>query len=93
MLTIIEQGGKRIGPKRALIFAKEYNRNIKVPLKYGIDKRDVNLNNFIESYLAIGGNININCYEGYFNNKLNTRSLLEIYKIETEKQYKKNNRN
>ena len=93
MLTIIEKGGKRIGPKRALIFAKEYNRNIKVPLKYGIDKRDVNLNNFIESYLAIGGNININCYEGYFNNKLNTRSLLEIYKIETEKQYKKNNRN
>ena len=40
MYRIIERGGNRIGPRRAFLFAKEFNRNIDIPMMYGIDYSD-----------------------------------------------------
>ena len=63
MYKIIQNGGKRIGPRRAFLFAKEFGRNIDVPMQYGIDTTDKNLRLFIYDYLKMGGDINLVCYE------------------------------
>lgn len=33
MYRIIERGGNRIGPKRAFLFAKEFGRDIRIPVR------------------------------------------------------------
>ena len=69
MYRIIERGGNRIGPKRGLLFAKEFKRNIDIPMKYGIDMSDPNLRYFINEYLKLEGNKSLKCYRNYFNRK------------------------
>ena len=66
MYRIIERGGNRIGPRRAFLFAKEFNRNIDIPIKFGIDLSDPGLRSFINEYIKLGGNINLDCYLNYF---------------------------
>lgn len=82
MYRIIERGGTRIGPRRGLIFAKEFKRNIDIPMMYGIDTSDPGLENFINEYINAGGNENLVCYENYFNriykSGLNTISISDI---------------
>ncbi len=83
MYRIIERGGNRYGPKRAFIFAKEFKRNIDIPMIYGIDRCDPNLRKFINEYLKSGGSKDLICYEGYFfksnkNDKLYTVSIQEL---------------
>lgn len=72
MYRIIERGGNRIGPRRGLIFAKEFGRNIDIPMMYGIDTSDPGLENFINEYINAGGNENLVCYENYFNRIYNS---------------------
>ena len=52
--------------KRAYIFAKEFNLNSEIPLKYGLYLYDPHLNEFINLYLKDGGNENLKCYVDYF---------------------------
>lgn len=82
MYRIIERGGTRIGPRRGLIFAKEFGRNIDIPMMCGIDTSDPGLENFINEYINAGGNENLVCYENYFNriykSGLNTISISDI---------------
>jgi len=66
MYRIIERGGEIMGPKRGFIFAKEFGRNIDVPMKYGINISDPYLGDFINSYLKSGGNKNLECLLNYF---------------------------
>lgn len=66
MYNIIERGGNIIGPRRGLIFAYEFNKDISIPIKYGIDYSDLYLKDFISTYIKLGGNININCIIDYF---------------------------
>ena len=66
MYRIIERGGERVGPKRGLIFAKEFGRDIDVPMKYGMDLSDPYLEDFINEYLKSGGNKNLECLLNYF---------------------------
>ena len=66
MYRIIERGGNRIGPRRALLFAKEFERDINIPMKYGVDRSDPYLKTFIHKYLDAGGSRNLVCYEDYF---------------------------
>lgn len=82
MYRIIERGGNRIGPRRGLLFAKEFGRNIDIPMMCGIDTTDPGLENFINEYINAGGNENLVCYENYFNriykSGLDTISISDI---------------
>ena len=40
MYRLIERGGNRVGPRRAFLFAKEFSRNIDIPMMYGVDYSD-----------------------------------------------------
>ena len=94
MYRIIERGGNRIGPRRAFLFAKEFGRDINVPMQYAADTTDPYLRNFINEYLKAGGSENLVCYTNYFmresaNAKLESltiRELLELHKSPTQEE-------
>ena len=83
MYRIIERGGNRIGPRRAFLFAKEFNRNIDIPMMYGVDTSDPGLKQFVDEYIKAGGSKDLVCYGNYFsrsskNEKLETIKVREI---------------
>ena len=83
MYRIIERGGNRIGPRRAFLFAKEFGRNIDIPMMYAIDYSDPGLRLFINEYIKSGGSKDLNCYIGYFSRtnkkeKLKTVTIQEL---------------
>lgn len=61
MYRIIERGGNRIGPKRAFLFAKEFGRDISIPMMYAIDYSDPGLRLFINEYIKTGGCKDLEC--------------------------------
>ena len=65
MYRIIERGGNRFGPRRAFLFAKEFDRNIDVPMAYGVDLSDPGLELFVNEYIKAGESENLICYIGY----------------------------
>ena len=65
MYRIIERGGNRIGPRRGFLFAEEFNRNIDIPMMYGIDTSDPKLRSFINAYINKGGNPDLVCFINY----------------------------
>ena len=80
---IIERGGNRFGPRRALLFAKEFGRNIGIPMMYGVDYSDPGLRRFINEYIKAGGSKDLMCYINYFsraneNEKFDTISVGEL---------------
>lgn len=78
MYRIIERGGNRIGPRRAFIFAKEFGRNIDIPMMYGVDYSDPGLRHFINEYIKAGGSTELVCYEGYFYRKASTQTVSTV---------------
>ena len=66
MYRIIERGGNRIGPRRAFLFAKEFGRNIDIPMMYAVDHSDPGLRLFMNEYIKAGGSKDLECYVGYF---------------------------
>ncbi len=66
MYKIIKHGGIRIGPRRALLFTKEFNRNIDFPMQYAIDTTDANDITLIKIYLNNGGKKNLELFINYF---------------------------
>lgn len=66
MYRIIERGGNRIGPRRAFLFAKEFGRNIDIPMMYAVDRTDPGLRLFMNEYIKSGGSKDLECYVGYF---------------------------
>lgn len=81
MYRIIERGGDRVGPRRAFLFAKEFNRNIDIPMKYGYDSSDPGLRLFINEYIKAGGTMDLECYDNYFyrnDKELKTESIRKI---------------
>jgi len=83
MYRIIERGGNRIGPRRGFLFAKEFGRNIDIPMMYGVDYSDPGLRRFINEYIKAGGSKDLICYVGYFSKKhkmqkLDTVSIQEL---------------
>lgn len=80
MYRIIERGGNRFGPRRALLFAKEFERNIDIPMMYGIDYSDPGLRRFINEYIKLGGSKDLVCYIDYFS-RTNDRKRLNTVTI------------
>lgn len=83
MYRIIERGGTRMGPRRAFLFAKEFGRNIDIPMMYAVDYSDPGLRRFINEYIKAGGSKDLECYVGYFSRtskkeKLDTISIQEL---------------
>ena len=66
MYRIIERVTDRFGPRRGLLFALEFDRNIDIPMIYGIDISDPYLKEFISFYLKSGGKEDLLCLENYF---------------------------
>ncbi len=88
MYRIIERGGIRIGPRRALIFAKEFKRSIDVPMMYGIDYSDPGLRTFINEYIKAGGSTSLECLVGYFE-RTNKKTPLKRVTVEELLMYNK----
>ncbi len=87
MYRIIERGGNRIGPRRAFMFAKEFGRNIDIPMTYGVDYSDPGLRLFMNEYIKAGGSKELICYVNYFSRaskyeKLNTVTMRELIKTQ-----------
>ena len=85
MYRIIERGGNRVGPRRAFLFAKEFGRDINVPMQYAADTTDPYLRTFINEYLKAGGTQDLVCYRNYFmrasaNAKLESLTIRELLK-------------
>jgi len=83
MYRIIERGGNRMGPRRGFLFAKEFGRNIDIPMMYAIDRSDPGLRLFMNEYLKAGGSKDLVCYIGYFSRtnkmkKLDTISIQDL---------------
>lgn len=83
MYRIIERGGNRIGPRRAFLFAKEFGRNIDIPMMYAVDHSDPGLRLFMNEYIKAGGSKDLECYVGYFSRaskkeKLDTISVQNL---------------
>lgn len=85
MYKIIKRGGTRLGCRRAFLFAKEFDRDINIPMRYGIDFTDPGLRLFINEYLKAGGSKELICIVGDPNNHgdLKTMSIKEILQIKT----------
>lgn len=86
MYRLIERGGNRVGPRRAFLFAKEFGRDINVPMQYGGDTTDPYLRSFINEYLKAGGTQDLVCYRNYFmrasaNAKLESLTIRELLKL------------
>ena len=80
MYRIIERGGNRIGPRRAFLFAKEFNRNIDIPMMYGVDTSDPGLKLFVDEYIKAGGSKDLVCYENY-HRKSSKNEILGTIKV------------
>ncbi len=94
MYRLIERGGNRVGPRRAFLFAKEFGRDINVPMQYGGDTTDPYLRNFINEYLKAGGTQDLVCYRNYFMRasanenpeSLTIRELLKLHNKPTQEE-------
>ncbi len=84
MYKIIERGGPKLGARRAFLFAKEFGRNIDVPMMYGVDSSDTYQRTFINEYIKAGGRKNLKCYINYGNSgrrqKLETKTIEDLLK-------------
>lgn len=78
MYRIIERGGNRIGPRRGFIFAKEFGKNIDIPMMYGIDTSDPYLYMLIIEYLKAGGTRYLVCCDDYFSRTSKTDKIKKI---------------
>lgn len=84
MYRIIERD-YQYGAKRAFLFAKEFNRNIDIPLKYGISYLNSDLRLFINEYIKAGGSKDLVCLidfaaRGRKNEKLETTTIENLLK-------------
>ena len=75
MYRIIERGGNRVGPRRAFLFAKEFGRNIDIPMMYAVDYSDPGLRRFMNEYIKAGGSKDLECLVGYFSRTSDTEKL------------------
>ena len=71
MYKIIDRDGQGYGPYRAFLFAKEFNKNIDIPMQYGINTNFPYTREFINEYLKSGGSKDLMCCIDYFSTPSN----------------------
>lgn len=80
MYRIIERGGALYGPYRAFLFAKEFNRDIDIPMQYGIDCNFPYSRSFINEYLKAGGSQDLVCCVNYFDDNIELVTIKDLLK-------------
>lgn len=75
MYRLIDRGGQFVGPRRGFMFAKEFGKNIDVPMMYGADLVDPYLRYFANEYIKAGGNPDLECAVGYWQKKSNNDTV------------------
>ena len=65
MYTILRSGNPDYAAYRALLFAKEFGRNIEIPMRYAANggASDFHVGKVIDKYLSFGGSDDIFCYK------------------------------
>ena len=71
MYNIVERDGKFYGPRRGVLFAREFDRDIKVPVSYGDSSLAL-------EYLANGGDDSLLCFSDYFEGGLEKKTIKEV---------------
>lgn len=78
MYSLMKSGGRYAGPRRALLFAKEFKLNLDIPMSYGIIMDDEDTLYLIDEYLKNGGHEDLICYVDSFIKDKNVMSLSDI---------------
>lgn len=71
MYNIVERGGKFYGPRRGVLFAREFERDVKVPVSYGDSSLAL-------EYLANDGDDSLLCFSDYFEGSLEKKTIKEV---------------
>lgn len=89
LYRIMERGGHLYGPRRAMLFAQEFNCSKDIPMAYGA--YTFSLREFIYEYLENGGTKDLPCYLfeiGSDNDKVLIKTVDELFEETTlNKQY------
>ena len=88
MYSLMDYWNLSYGSKRALLFAEEFNRNIDIPIIYGATANNKN-RAFINYYLMLGGNSNLECFEDYSRKKYSKIILNDFIKNVSISNYEK----
>jgi len=97
MYRIIERSGEYYGAFRSLMFAKEFNLDLKIPIMYCAVSSNISyqigLSDLIDEYYREGGSENLVCYVDYFcnNNKVETTKLKDRGNVVIKKHLKLTN--
>lgn len=78
MYSLMKSGGRYAGPRRALLFAKEFKLNLDIPMSYGIIMDDEDTLYLIDEYLKNGGSEDLTCYVESFRKDKKIMSLKDI---------------
>lgn len=78
MYSLMKSGRRYAGPRRALLFAKEFKLNLDIPMSYGIIMDDEDTLYLIDEYLKNGGHEDLTCYVDSFIKDKNVMSLSDI---------------
>ncbi len=78
MYSLMKSGGRYAGPRRALLFAKEFKLNLDIPMSYGIIMDDEDTLYLIDEYLKNGGHEDLTCYVDSFIKDKKVMSLSDI---------------
>ena len=78
MYSLMKSGGRYAGPRRALLFAKEFKLNLDIPMSYGVIMDDEDTLYLIDEYLKNGGSEDLTCYVESFRKDKKIMSLKDI---------------
>lgn len=78
MYSLMKSGGRYAGPRRALLFAKDFKLNLNIPMSYGIIMDDEDTLYLIDEYLKNGGSEDLTCYVESFRKDKKIMSLKDI---------------
>lgn len=83
MYRIIERGAIRVGPRRAFLFAQDFNLNLDIPMSYAVDYTDPDFRKLMNLYFENGGSKDLVCCINYFlkssdDEKISTTTLSEL---------------
>ncbi len=81
LYRIIERGGNRIGARRGVLFAQDFELDINIPAKYAIDWSDPYLYEFLKPLIP-KLNLNIVCPSNYFLRDSNSLENIEEIRLE-----------
>ena len=71
MYNLIERGGKYYGPRRGVLFAREFERDVRLPVCYGDSSLAL-------EYLANDGDASLMCFTDYFDGNLEKQPIKDI---------------